>query len=421
MPLTIREAFAAHALRAEYESQPAMVLPVTDRIAANLADGALPDQDVEPGQLLVAWNENGARRGKVLEQNAGNDVVFLIPRSDGTDVRVPASSLRSAALRLIGMAREDVRDRRDALAENDAAQEAFDAAVERGETPEPVVPRIPAFADGAFDRVDDVIRCVDAGIARTLDDPFADIVAKSAALAARYDMGRANANVLTPEQMERITTARALREEIGALQPEHPQALAPAGQPYRGEGKAKNSVDAMDISGQGFSAAQMSAVAGNPVLVREVFSVLTTTPAQDLVAKHLDATGFASVVQDLARHAENDWSVDALASVGAVLADRMPGYRFDTRMYTKDDTDILLVRDHAGAYLYAWDRESRVAEINVNDRILSTYSEADVPGDDDLHALRIAVREMRHDNGAEIDFAWGDAMVENEDDMEPDF
>jgi len=73
------------------------------------------------------------------------------------------------------------------------------------------------------------------------------------------------------------------------------------------------------------------------------------------------------------------------------------------------------VRDHVGAYLYSWDSASRVAEINVRDRVLSTFTEADVPTDEMIDAARVTVQELRYDNGAEIDFFFADVIEAEED------
>ena len=422
MPQTIKTAFATHALRAEFRGHLAKVLPLNAALLAefdqdNLA-GAV-GQTVTAGHLLVGWMEGAERRGMVLNPNAGNDLSFLVARTDGEDVKVPAGNLQRAAIRLFEMGRESARDHVRVAEENAKLRAEHEKAIAKdpdAAEPDYLTPRHPV---DAFARVPGLLSCVQDGITATLADPFADVAAKSQAYAAQYEIGRANANVLTPAQMAKVTEYRALREEIGALQPAHELALTPPAAAYEGDGEAaRDLINELPVRGAGFTAAQMSAIAGNPVISREVFGALTTTPVMQLNARMLSAQDHDLVLQEMGRHEERNWSPDALGRISEILGDRMPGYRFQARLFSKDDADVLLVRDHVGAYLYSWDSASRVAEINVRDRVLSTYTEADVPTDEMIDAARVAVQELRYDNGAEIDFFFGD-VIEAEQDNAP--
>lgn len=414
MSQEMKAAFTEQALRAEFRGNPAKVLPMTADMIETIGADALSEttgQDVSAGHLMVAWMADGQRRGMVLNPNAGNDLTFLVRQNDGEDARFPASDLQRAGISMFEAAREADRDRARVEDENARRQTDHETAVVRGQAFEEDAPepREPRFAEDAFRNVQGLLTCVQDGVAASLEDPFLDIVAKSKAYATQAEIGRVNSNVLSSEQMEKVTTYRALREEIGYFQPEHELALTPPDQPYDGDCEAaRDAVDELPIRGSGFSEAQMEALAGSEVMTREVFGVLTTTPPSQLTAQMLSNADYQAVTQELARDQERTWAPEALDRVGQVLGARMPGYEFDARLYTKDDADILLVRDHAGAYLYSWDSASRVAEIDVQDRVLSTYTEADVPTDDQIEAARVAVQDLRYDNGDEIDFFFGD-------------
>ena len=411
MTMTIKTAFAQNAMRAEFRGFPAKVLPMTPGLMAEFDETELAEavgRDVQAGNLLVGWMEGAERRGMVLNPNAANDLVFLVPLTAGGDERVHARDLQQAAIRIFEMGRESVRDHTRVEQENEKIQAEHEKALAKdpdAPAPELLQPRHPA---DAFGRVSGLLSCVEAGINATLEDPFADIVEKSKAYAAQYEIGRANANVLSHEQMAKVTEYRALREGIGALQPAHDLALAPPAAAYEGDGKAvRELLDAIPV-GSGFSAAQMSAMAGNPVISREVFGALTTTPVMQIGARRLSSRERELALQDLGRHEERTWAPEALNRISEILSNRMPGYRFEARLFSKDDADVLLVRDHVGAYLYSWDSASRVAEINVRDRVLSTYTEGDVPSDEQIEAARVALHELRYDNGDEIDFFFDD-------------
>lgn len=417
MPLNVKTAFAQNAMRAEFRGLPAKVLPLTTELMAEFDAAELAasvGRTVQAGNLLVGWMEGAERRGMVLNPNAQNELTFLIPLTAGGDERVPAGDLQRAAVRLFEMGRESVRDHVRVAEENERLRAEHGKALEKdpdAPAPELLQPRHPA---DAFGRVAGLLSCVQAGITSTLEDPFADIVARSKAYAAQYEIGRANANVLTPEQMSRVTEYRALREGIGGLQPTHELALAPPAATYEGDGEAaRELLDEIPV-GTGFNAAQMSAMAANPVIVKEVFGALTTTPAMQLGARMLSAQDRELVLQDLARHEERTWAPEALNRISEILGDRMPGYRFEAQLFSKDEADVLLVRDHVGAYLYSWDSASRVAEINVRDRVLSTYTEAAVPSDEQIEAARAALQELRYDNGTEIDFFFQDVIEAEE-------
>ena len=269
MTIKVREALAQFGLQAEFRGNKGMILPVSASLLQDFAadDASDVGQNIDAGQLVASWSEDGKRKGMVLNAGAGNDIVLMIARNDGTEYRVPASDLNSAAVSLIGMERDAAREAVAVADQNAKARADYEVAIGKGETPDEPVDRKPTFKDGAFARFTNLVECVKNGIDATLGDEFSDIVARSSAYAAKYEIGRANAAVLTQEEMGKIATARAMREEIGRLNPTHPDGLAPFGVAFDGDNKvAREAVNGLRIGGTGFSATQMAALASNPVL-----------------------------------------------------------------------------------------------------------------------------------------------------------
>lgn len=416
MTKTIRESFTESGMPALFRGMPATILPLSKSVLEDLdaADAAKVGTSLQAGSLLVSWNEDGKNRGLTLRPFAGNDIVLTIRKTDDTEARVPASDLKSAALSLIKMERADEREREAVVESNLKARADHDAALARGETPEAPVDRLPTYADGAFSKVANLVVAVREAIASTIEDPFVDITEKSKAFAAQHEFGRAATNVLTPAEMAKVADKIQMQEAIGAILPSHALARPPAGAPYAGEeagDASRELIDSLAVRGSGFNGAQMAALAANLVITEEVFNVLTSTPARAINAAQLSRGEYEMVLQDLSRHEEKAWAPQAIGRISEVLTDRMPGYRFDARLFSKDDADVLLVRDHAGAFLYSWDSASRLAEVNVRDRVLSTFTRDDVPTDAELHAMRVTLQELRYDNGGDIDFGWDDDNV----------
>lgn len=403
MAMTVKQAFAAHGLKAEFRGFPAKILPVDADMKIEICGDPRSPQ-VEIGQMIASWNEDGERRGSVLNAGAANDIQLLVDRNVGDPTRVSANDMKNVAARIVAMENQAGWERDKVDAANAKARDVHDAALGRGETPDEHVDRQPTYGDTAFARFPRLVACIDQGIGKMLEQPFTHIEARSAAYAARYELGRANANVLSPEEMVKITTVRALREEIASLN----QGNA-ADRPYVGDGEAsRDLIGGLRGTGRGFSSAQMSAMAGNPALCNDLFGVLTKTPVSQIIGRHLHHTDFEMVTQELSRNQETVWSPEALDRINAVLADRIPGYQFEAKFFTKEDADVLVIRDHVGAYLYSWDSDSRVAEINLADKVLSTFTKADIPTDEQINALRLELNELRFDNGEEINFDFGE-------------
>lgn len=418
--LSITAALKAHGLRAEYQGHPAMVLPVTAELAGRI-DRSQPRQGVEAGQMIATWNDGEKRNGTVLNGDAANDLSILVKRNDGTDLRINAGNAFDAAIGVL-RARNGARENAAAVVKaNEAAQTAYERALERGEQVQAPEMREPEFAADAFDepsRLAIFAREIAAGIKA---DAFSDITAKAKSDRFVANLTELDRDTLTVEQRGKIDVARKLRAEIFLLSPAHPDAatavLPPA---YEGDGEAARELRAaLPYDPEGISAAQQSAMAMNPDmnLVTRLFSVATTTPIMQIGAMKmaLSHAGFKRIAQDLAKHENTEHGPAVIARMTAVTKDAMATYDWEGKLYTKDGADVLLMRDGYAGFAYVWDAESRVNEVNVEETVLMGYSEADIPSDADIERLQTVLADLRHDNGADIDFGWDDEPADEGD------
>ena len=413
---TINEAFKTHGIRAEFEGMPAMVVPVTTEFAADLDQGKIK-QGVEGGQMLLSWNDGEKRNGKVINADARTDVAFLIKRNDGSDYRISASSMTDAVLTGL-RAKKAAEENARAVAEaNEKARTEYEEARDRGDAVvEPVVQE-PEFGEGAFDKLAGLVACVkEAQLAIKADD-FADINAKANADAVTAKLRELTRDDLSAPDKAKVQEARQLKAEIAMLNPEHAEAAA-AVMPSAYEGDSEAAHELMNSFAhdpEGISSAQQSAMSRNPDmnLVTRLFSVATTTPAMQVEKRPLSHTGFKTIAQELAKHENKAASEAILPRMAAVTADAMEGYKWQGKVYTKDGADVLLMRDEYAAFVYAWDEESRVGEIDIAATVLAGMSQADVPSDEELDALKATLAELRHDNGAEVNFDWDDEPEED--------
>jgi hypothetical protein len=420
---TINEAFKAHGLKAEYEGMAAVVLPVTAELAADLDQSKIA-QGVGSGQMLLSWNDGEKRNGKVIHADARTDVTILIPRNDGEDLRVSAKRMTDAALTLLTAQKASIDDiarvdrkNTKAVTKYEEATTAFEAAGGRGDVPKEPKVRVAEFDADAFTKVATFVTCVKESQLAIKADPLADIAAKAAADGFTGKMRNLTRNDLTSAQKVMADEARTLKAEIAMLSPEHKDAAAgfvPAA--YEGDREAaRDMMASLPNDPQGISAAQNSAMAQNPDmnLVNRLFSVATTTPVMQVEKRALSHAGFKTFAQELVKHVNKDAADTILPRMAAVTTDAMEGYKWGGQVYTKDGADILLMRDEYAAFAYAWDSESRVGEINVEATVLQNLTAEDVPTKDELEALRATVEELRHNNGAEVNFDWDDEPEED--------
>lgn len=415
MPKTINDAFKTLAIRAEYKGMPAMILPVDGELAGDLEQEKIK-QGVKPGQMLLSWNDGSGRNGKVINADARTEIAILVKRNDGTDLRVEAERMTDATLELLGAEKEAREDAVRVSEANEKAQQDYQDAIARGETiaePEAVSAE---FAEDAFARIKGLVACVKASQLEIKADPFSDIAAKASADIFTSKLREATRDELTVAEKAKLEEARTLRAEIALLNPEHKDAaesVMPA--PYEGDREAaRDLMSAMPHDPDGISAAQNSAMAANNDmnLVVRLFSVATTTEVMSLEKRALSHAGFSTFAQELAKHEDQAAGQAILPRMAAVTKDAMEGYKWQGKIYSKDGADILLMRDEYAAFAYAWDSESRVGELNLEQTVLQQMDKDSVPGDAELEELRATLADLRHDNGAEINFDFDEVEAE---------
>lgn len=410
MPKThdLKKAFADFGMRAYYNGEPARVLALSPAVYAKMLDGELAKtgQTVSEGQMIVT----AAGKGTVLNMGARNDLQFVIPRKDGSEEIVRGgygnTDRLADAHAILALQRDAKRDAKNVARENERLAKEFAAAIQRGETVEEPEYRQNKFADDAFDKANTFVEAVETYLAQnTVHGYDAESVTQSGTAIER--LRRSMKNVLDDEDLAKAKEARELRQRIGELNTDHEKALPPKAAVYEAEDAgqaARDAVESLDLGGEGFSARQMAMLSSNTVLSKEVFGVLTTTPIQAVTARMLSRVDFETAEQELGRFEEMDWSTKAVAGIREVLKERMPGYDFRAKIYEIEGADVMLVQDPVGSYLYSWDSASRVAEINVKDQILYTFTEKDVPSDAELEDLRRIAHDLSFDATEEITF-----------------
>ena len=137
--------------------------------------------------------------------------------------------------------------------------------------------------------------------------------------------------------------------------------IAPAPEFLDGDGAAR-AVDSVIAESEGFNEMQMLAQAPNEPLTEEVFGALTSTPPEEIPIFQLSDADHETALRRFEAREEAAWAEPARSRVAGILAERMPDYRFETRFFEHESADVMLVRDHAGAYLYAWDSATRAVD-----------------------------------------------------------
>ena len=366
---------------------------------------------VDAGQMIVSWNENGERRGKVINVDAHNDITFLVERNDGTSLRVPATDMSDATLSLTNAqldARENVAKTNS---ENKAAKKAYNKAKDNGQKdlvkPEP---KKPEFDLAVFKPVGGLITCIRESKQAIKKDRMSDTTTKASADTFSARLRDATRDDLTRTERGAVEEACRLRAEIHALNPEHPDAVAAIiPPPYEGDGEAARNVMAALPDAEGMSQETyiaMSKVPMTPSLIQRLFSVSTTTPPFAIERRGLSHRDFMTYGQELAKFIDRDASDTILPRMAVVVKDAMENYKWKGTIFSKDGADILLMRDEYGAYCYAWDSESRIDEIDVEQAVLKQLTKNDVPSDKKLDKLRNTVAELRFDSGTDVTFDW---------------
>lgn len=416
--MTIPQAFKAHGIRAEYQGNPAMIVPLTADVVADLDQSKIKN-GATAGQVLVSWNDGDARHGKVLNSDATNELSLFVERNDGEPARINTENWFSATVQLAEMRNRAKDDAARVAKINDERQASYQAALERGDRADEPEELKAEFADGAFANVDTLVDFVKAQGRAIMADQFATGKIRDDVNAFFKQIRNLTAVEVTSEEKARIDRARSIRAEIALLNPAHLDAVAgtlPKAD-YEGGEKARELFESLPQDAEGLTAAQQSLMMRNPDfnLVKRLFSVATTTDPMSIEKMALSHMGHQRIAQDFAKNVNED-SQTIVARMQAVTSDAMETYQWEGTLYTKDGADLLLMRDGYAAFAYVWDAESRVKDVNLDAALIGSYTEADLVSEDELKALEATLEEMQYDNGAEIDFDW-----DNEVEEAPDF
>lgn len=375
--INVRAANRENAVNCEFEGHPGRLLLITEDVIAR--HGADEGLSVRPGQMVVSYLDGNVMRGKKLLPQVENDVTLIFRSADGAyDRRVP---LRSAT---------------DLLNAVRSIETSQDDAPERERS---AMGRVADYADYLFA----------TGLDRL---GVATPELKTAAYSYQEQRSRRQERAgLTDEQMDLINEARSIREAIGRINPEHPDALVRGGT-YASKGRARNVIEEnVQLGGGYFDENQRRALTQNRVLTEEVFGKMTETGIFDLYARYITPQDYATLQQEMDPGlVEGGFMDDIRERVGALFARRMPGYQPEMQLYTGGGADYLLVKDHGGHYVYGWDTDSR--KVAAPDDKFAVLGAGDVPEPEEIERLRAALDDIRYDNGNDILFAeFGAAMA----------
>ncbi len=411
MSINLKQAFAEKGINVIYEGRHGKMLPVTDVVLDEYKakDGAKTGKELVAGDLVISYRSgDGKNRGAVLDPLAENDLEIILPKSNGDDLTVSGRDMSQAVVDLARLHKDDKAERARIAEENENAKKEHDLKIARHEIPADAEfePREAGLKEGAFDKLDVLVNCIKARLTAEYRNDFTGIVGKSYAALTELKVGEATRNKLTDDELKKAIEARKLIREIDKLR--HGEALEDQGpgEDFDPEDSAERISDVLSdlpVTGHAMSGAEMEARIPNAELVNLAFKPLTTTSPHSLNSKLLGSRDVNTVLQDLRRFENKDWGPRAIANTRELLRDRMPGYDFNAKIFTRDGVDLMLVADHAGSMLFAWDSKTRVLDYDPDDHIVN-FTAADVPTDERLEELRAELNELRFNALDDIDF-----------------
>lgn len=210
-------------------------------------------------------------------------------------------------------------------------------------------------------------------------------------------------NGLSRMDLWKYARAQELRRQIGSLAPGHQDALAPEARLDEVIGcVAQMTVGMRYATGVRGGVMRQSdemirMIQGNDRLCREVFGAATATKIENLQCATVipdDLRAISASLTEEGHRIDAEWSQAVKDSLGGILGEAMPGYRFDADLFAVDGRDILAVRDHAGAYLYSWPTDDRRPMVEIGNRLIAAIGADDVPGDDELARLEQVCVEL---------------------------
>lgn len=408
MTLNLGKAFKEKGINVTYKGHAGKMIAVTSALLTDdaYAGTARTGKDLVAGDVIVSWrDETGAMKGAVIDPLVENDLAILIRKADGSDQSVDASRMDGAIATLAGLIKEDRLDRKATTEANNKAREEYARAEARGQMPEAPIPREPKFVDGAFDRMADLVGCMKARTGAEYRNEFTGPAGATEAANAEFRISKAQADILSYDELQKAREAYMLRSEIAKLEAGTRTAVEPE-MPEDAGDAADEQLEALNLSAPEMTAAQVAAMSPNSELIRKAFAPLTKLPLGEIKTQRLSARDANKVLQDLRAHENKDWAPGALAKTRELLTGVMPGYNFTARIFSKDGADLMLVNDQAGPALYAWDSATRVLDYDAAAE-MKIFTVEDVPSEEELQELRNRALELRHDVTDEIDFDFG--------------
>ena len=351
----IKAALAASGLQAELRGRRAAILPVTAQVLDDVGAEALNEvagRRVRPGDLMAFWSPDGDAGGEAVSPEDGAHLEFLTQLVDGSEMRFSAGDLARACADLMGASRDDAALRMEGVAARqggadmpEAAQGGPSAAPESG------------FAEGALRGVPALLECVGQGLRATLDSPAASAPERSRALAAQHRIDSARLGAAPDDR-----GAEAQGQDGAAGRLAQAPGRDPAAESPQGDGVARAAADSVIADPEGFNEMQLRALEPIEPLTEEVFGALTSTEPWEIHVTQLSDADHERALRGIEDSAEAVWAEPARSRVAGILAERMPDYRFEARFFEHEGADIMLMRDHAGAYLYAWESDTRAVD-----------------------------------------------------------
>lgn len=434
MPVDLNALFRTHGVAIEMNGDRGIGLPFSQGLldTLDLEDlRAKSRQPIVAGDMLTAvlkrdehgefeTDANGLpkRTGGYLKLVASNNLTILVSRQDepGEFSRVNANNTRQAAAALIQMehaARHEIA----AIERNHTeALERYEAARLRGEdvpAPERATPKHIPSQFGAYQGF---ISAAQDAIRSELTNAFATAEERRSELYASMTIRNAQRNALTSEQVSLIAEAESLREQIARISPDHELAQRAIVAPYHGrDGEAlKEGIGRVQEAGAGYFQKGVPRMGAAAALVDPLMATFSRMRAEDIMMSRLSPDQRRKFEQVMARHENTEIGNDVRPRIEAIMDNRMPGYQCAVRFYAHQGVDYLLIHDIGGVSVYAGDSAARTQDLDI-ERLNRVPTEADVPDADQIAALRTALSELTFDNGADVDFSFGD-----DEDQDPD-
>jgi hypothetical protein len=202
-------------------------------------------------------------------------------------------------------------------------------------------------------------------------------------------------------QIRRKAAADALRREIAALRPDHPDAAA-AGRDFVAA-LADHGLETLAAAQGGqilaggrrasVDQALRQAVAANERLCREVFGAMTRTSIDDLDVSAVRLQSYEALLPRLDNQRQSGpWMDEVRARVARITQGVMPGYESRLEMITDEGRDYLFVVDTpsraAGfAAVYSWPSETRQPLMEIGAGRTVNISAADIPSEEEVERL----------------------------------